>query len=251
MITRNGVDSFAELPADEQARVRVVGREMVRLAETHAVPIVFGAPAWQRGKFNSASGCLVKVGARTFVVSAAHVLDAFEAERRAADQVIWQVGNFGFDPSGRVAWQDKKLDIVLFELAQSEIARVGSHALSVPPEWPPPKPQVGQFALVSGFPLPLRDRTPTGVIRSGAASAMLPVSAVGNGYAYCQFLREHLISFGDEPVPPADLDYGGWSGGPVFLVGDLAYPLVGIVSQFQGTYEILRIALLNSVNLPA
>ena len=182
MITRNGVDSFAELPADEQARLRVVGREMVRLAETHAVPIVFGAPAWQHGKFNSASGCLVKVGARTFVVSAAHVLDAFEAERRAADQVIWQVGNFGFDPTGRVAWQDKQLDIVLLELAQSEIARVGSHTLS---------------------------------------------------------------------VPPADLDYGGWSGGPVFLVGDLAYPLVGVVSQFQGTYELLRIALVNSVNLPA
>lgn len=246
-----GAESFARLPPEEQARIRLAGQQMVRFAEAHAVPIIFGPPAWLGGEVSGATGCVVQVGSWFFAITASHVLEGYEARVQTDPRSIWQVGHFGFEPLSRIVRRDQNLDVVVLELSASEASSVGTCIASAPHGWPPPAPSVGQFVLVSGYPKSLREMDSRGRIGSGPISALLEVSAAGEGYFYCQFQREHLISFSEEPVPPEDTDYGGWSGGPIFLVGKVSYPLVGIVAQVQGSYELLRAATFTAIQLPS
>jgi hypothetical protein len=48
----------------------------------------------------------------------------------------------------------------------------------------------------------------------------------------------------EEPAPEPDTEMGGWSGELVLLLGEINYPLVGIISQYQNTFGLLRIATL-------
>jgi hypothetical protein len=41
---------------------------------------------------------------------------------------------------------------------------------------------------------------------------------------------------------------GGWSGGPVLLLGEISYPLVGIISEYQNSLGLLRIATLEGID---
>jgi hypothetical protein len=50
-----------------------------------------------------------------------------------------------------------------------------------------------------------------------------------------------------QTVPDADMDMGGLSGGPMLLVGGITYPLVGVISEYHVSYELLRIATLEIV----
>ena len=77
---------------------------------------------------------------------------------------------------------------------------------------------------------------------------MFRVASVGEGYFCCQIEQKDLISFGGESLPPPGADVGGLSGGPVALMTDLAYPLVGIVTEHSQEYDILRIATFEGVN---
>ncbi len=245
-----GKERFAQLPPEEQTRYRIVGQQMVQFAETHAVPIIFGSPAWRCGKISGATGCIIQLGSRFFVITASHVLEGYEAWIQDEVGSVWQVGHLGFEPHSRIVWRDKQLDVVMLELSAKEASSVGTGIVSAPHGWPPPLPSTGQLVLISGYPKLLRQTDSPGRIGSGAISSLLVVRTVGDGYFYCQLQHEDIISFSREPVPPADTDYGGWSGGPVFLVGQLSYPLVGIVSQFQGGYGLLRAASFTAIRLP-
>jgi hypothetical protein len=89
------------------------------------VPIIFAPPLSIGGTQNSASGCVLRLGARTFVVTASHVLSGYE-ERIQSGEVLRQVGDLPpFDPLSRVAWRDRGRDIVLLHISQNEACDIG------------------------------------------------------------------------------------------------------------------------------
>jgi hypothetical protein len=67
----------------------------------------------------------------------------------------------------------------------------------------------------------------------------------------CHIKRKDLISFNGGPLPEPGAEMGGLSGGPVLLVGNLSYPLVGLITDrcymSSADLEILRVATLESV----
>ena len=243
-------ERFARLPPEEQARYRLAGQQMARFAEAHAVPIIFGPPAWFGGEVRGATGCVVQLRSQFFVITASHVLKGYESLAQDDPTAVWQVGQYRFEPVSRIAWRDHKVDVVLLELSASEASSVGTSVASAPYGWPPPAPSKGHLVLISGYPKSLRQTDSPGRVGSGAISTLLEVGPAGDSYFYCEIQRGELISFNEEPVPPEDTDYGGWSGSPVFLVRNLAYPLVGIVSEFQGSLGLLRVAALAAIRFP-
>jgi len=102
---------------------------------------------------------------------------------------------------------------------------------------------VGDYVLVAGYPKIGREQLGPAKVFFKAMSARFHVTAVGNHHLICQWERTDFINFGGPEIPEPGTDLGGLSGGPVFLERRLSYPLVGVISQFQEGFELLRVAL--------
>jgi hypothetical protein len=114
-------------------------------------------------------------------------------------------------------------------------------------------PQEGQLVILAGYPGTLREIDPGGWIGAGPLSALFRVATAGQDYCTCRIEQKDLISFTDTPPPPPGADMGGISGGPVFLMGDVSYPLVGIITDLGymefADLELLRIATFESISI--
>jgi hypothetical protein len=124
--------------------------------------------------------------------------------------------------------------------------------------WPPPIPKEDERVLVAGYPKALREAVAGGIIGSDYLAAMFRVTDIRDGnscYFDCKIDKreEDLVSFNGSPLPDEDMDMGGLSGGPTFLLagGSITYPvLVGVISDFVPQsldgFKHLRIATLKN-----
>ena len=142
------------LQAGEEWRAQ---HELNRHAQRHALVIIIGPPPSIGGAVNTGSGCILSLDDRLYLVTANHVLEAFE--RRLADDptVRWQVSfpsgaqqSLVFNPRDRPAARNVSDDIVAIELSASEVAQVGGPVCSAPLGFPPPVPTPGDFVALSG-----------------------------------------------------------------------------------------------------
>jgi hypothetical protein len=244
---------FEELSADDRVRYRDWGREMVRLAQSFAVPIIFAPPKRLQGVINGASGSVVKVNDRYFVVTASHVLDGYEERVRSGEKLDWLIGRLPpIDPLRRIEWRDCFKDIVLLRLSEGEAQKVGSTIVSAPEGWPPPVPTEDQVVLVAGYPKTLREVVPSGIVGADYLAAMFRVTDVRGSTFDCRIGKdEDLVSFNGLPIPDEDMDMGGLSGAPAFIIAGRSINylvLVGVVSKyisksFDG-FRLLRVAAL-------
>lgn len=174
---------------------------------------------------------------------------------RDGEALNWQVGALPpFDPLPRIAWRNTDRDLLFLGLTKDEaVTACGTGSRIVPTlnGWPPLPPTSGQVVLVAGFPRALREVTADGRISAGPFGAMFRVNNTGDGYCDCQIEYRDLISFDDSPLPPPDADMGGLSGGPVFCMGTLSYPLIGVVTDHCrmtfADFQLLRIATLHGI----
>ena len=246
MSSGNGRARFNMLSAQQRANFRTACRQMIRLTEGTAAPVIFGPPPRIGGEVNSATACVLRLRSGCFVVTAAHVLTGYEERVDSGEELVWQVGRLPFDPLSRVAWRDESTDTVLLALADEEASRVGSSILSPSTGWPPPAPRIGQLLVISGYPKVARVSQSVGSIGSGSVSVILRVTATSDCSVTCQIEQEDLVSFDENPVPDVDIDLGGWSGAPALVVGNLSYPLIGVVCEYQSSWQLLRIGTLES-----
>ena len=255
MSESSGADQFDGLWVESKAAYLAISWHLSAFARDHAVPIIFAPPLSVGGKINGASGSLVQLGANILLVTPSHVLAGYEERVRAGERLNWQVGDLPpFDPKARVIWRNHELDIVMLDMTDSEVKMVGPCIVSVPSDWPPRLPQPGDLVLVAGYPKALREeKTSSGWIGAGPYSALFKVTVTGQGYCKCVIERKDLVSFDGNPLPELGTDMGGLSGGPVFLVQKLNYPLVGIVTDrcemTFAKFEIIQFATLDNVNL--
>ena len=244
---------FDELPPEEQERIRTCGDQMVRLAQQHAGGLIIGPPPGRGGgEINTASYCVLEKDGTPYLVTAEHVLAKSEMRMAENPAVVWQAGELIFDPRGRIAARDATKDVVLIKLGKVEAAMTSVSACSALAGWPPPPPKRGDYVLVSGYPAIIIQHHPPRTVEFRAISAMFEVTASGDFHSVCQWDRENMVRFGGPGpgVPAHGIDLGGMSGGPVFLVRQLTYPLVGIVPDFHSDWELMRLGMLSAVAFP-
>jgi hypothetical protein len=187
----------------------------------------------------------------TYLVTAEHVLAKTEELLAENPSVVWQAADLIFDPRDRIAVRDATNDVALLELREGEAAQAGRLGCSTA-GWPPPTPHPGDFILVSGYPAVIREQPTHRQVRFWALSALLEVTTTGEFHLVPQWERENMTRFGGEGpgVPPPGIELGGMSGGPVLLVRQLSYPLVGVVTDFHSGRELMRFARLSAVEIP-
>lgn len=235
---------FEDLPPQERLRVIKAGSAMTHLVFRHAVPILISPPPGRFGVVTNGSGFLLRIKDATFLGTAWHVVQRWIERTGEGEALVFQIGKVSLNPNDRIAWKDEENDVVLFRVSLPEARQIGISVCEPVPKWPPPHPRVGAYVLTSGFPGKARAHPAADQVEFGALSTMLQVTAAGDRYVVCQFHREHWIGDGRD-IPPPGSDLGGISGGPALLVQNLVYPLVGVLSEFSTTFELLYIKTLS------
>jgi hypothetical protein len=234
-----------------------VQSQLNRHAQRHAVAIIIAPPPSVGGVLNTSSGCILGLDGRVYLLTANHVLDSFERRVVEDSAVRWQVSfpagadhRLVFDPRGRVRSRSRDQDVVAIELTQQEPEQVGAPICSTPLGWPPPIPTAGDYVAISGYPAMYREREGDRRIIFPALSGVFEVTTSGQYHLVTQWERDRIVSLGGPDVPSPGAELGGMSGGPVFLVRDLVYPLIGVITEFQTPFELLRMAHVGSLQLP-
>ena len=247
-------EHFATLDPSEQARVLEASDGLCRFVYGRTTSILVAAEPGPNADLKNGSGFVLSLNGRYYLGTAWHVVEAWEERRASGEDVQFQVGSAVLEPdSGRI-WSHREDDIAFIPLTTGHLQKIDAAPIEPIRGWPPPVVQRGDYVVMSGFPGYLRDERQVDEVDLHAVSTLLQVKEVGPGYIACQFEREHWISSNWAKVPEPGTDLGGMSGGPALLVQNLAYPLVGLVSEFSANFEILYIRTLShlpdSLDLP-
>lgn len=235
---------FGELPPDEQRKIRESGRAIGELTFAHTGGLIIGTGPSGAGAFNTGSFFVLEVGGKHWLATADHVVRYYEAVTADDPAVRIQAGELQFDlDDRREVIRDPLADCCLIELASVEAPLTRLPFLSAPAGWPPPRPKEGDFLAVCGYPEFIRRRPAQSEVEFNSLAAVFRVTQAGERHCSCVWERDEFLTFGPVGAPPQGTELGGMSGGPVLLMGGIAFPLVGVVSEFQSTFEILRIGL--------
>lgn len=238
---------FAALPSEQRNQILVGGQVITQFVFRRAAAICIGAPPSRGNAIRNGSAFLIQQDGHHYLGTAWHVVEYWFRIKKCVPDLLFQVGDVSIDPAASLAWKDVSADLAFLRLTSEEAAAIPVSVCEATAGWPPPKPKAGDYVLISGFPSVIRQRSGAKGILFNALSTRLQVTTVRDDRAVCQFLREHWVAYDTRGVPPPGTDLGGMSGGPVLLIRNLDYPLVGVVDQFSQDYELLYFRLLATV----
>lgn len=192
--------------------------------------------------FNTASGVLMEFGRRAVIGTAWHVLEEYVRLRSRGEEVYIICDNM-LIPEPRTVWRDEENDIAFLEVPGTGRSALGAVPYRPSPLlWPPPAVRAGDSVLLCGFPKLLRSDGDE--ILHGDLNFLVDVERASDSYFVLQIEIDRLVQDGRVIVSAAVTDFGGVSGGPVFLSDSGGNPLVGLVSQAGESLPLWRIASL-------
>lgn len=234
------------LPGEFVNRVWAGAHELIALASRMTVTPIFGSPPPAPfAECKTACGVLLRHPSGLVMLTAEHVVADWEARLATDPSVVMQLDECIHCSVPKVTYRDTANDLVALSLGNVDESRL----VTVPhePRWPLSTPSVGDTVYFCGYPKVLRQDNGTGALFADF-SASVSVTSVGEEYFVCQFQREDWLDWGYGETPPVGTVLGGMSGAPVFMMAELYYPLVGVISQFGENLDLLRVATLK--NLP-
>jgi hypothetical protein len=229
--------------------------ELSRYATRFARAIYVGAPPpfSPSSILNSATMTLLKLEDLLIGVTCQHVLEKYRQLKARGETVIFQIGALQFDPIKYLISEDKRLDLVTFNLTSvaSEAVGLPRSSFIEPLYWPPESVSEGDVLCLAGFPGQWRDQINSSELRfhSFGVGATFVQSATEAQFVVSLHSGESLVTVDKGKV----VDFlGGLSGGPVFCwCRDLVLrpELVGFVYEYDSDFDrmIIRAArVLNS-----
>lgn len=228
---------------DGQRRLDAAAGQLRRYAFRHAVPIVIAPRNAPPGGLRSATGFFVRLNGSVFLVTAWHVVEHWIGRRGEREQVLFQVDTFSIDPEAGIAWRDQVNDLVFIRVTEQQARATRTSVCEPLPHWPPIHPLANSDVIFVGYPGQLRVREGQRDVLFRSLSAHLVVEEARPNFVLCAFDDRAFTAEDGTQIAVANLDLGGMSGGPVFLVGRLAYPVVALVSECAGPY--IRLATLS------
>ena len=241
------VEKFEELPMVDQRRILAAGNTIGQFVFQRTAAILVGPPADTDGVIKNGSCFILRVHGKAYLGTARHVVKFWMDRIASGESVVFQVGRSSLEPAHRIVWEDEQADIAFLRLDEAEVALIGISAFEPTCGWPPPRPAVGDFVHIAGYPALQRHQPGPAAYDFRSLGFRLNVKSIGERHLACQFEREYWVVTDGFAIPPAGVDLGGMSGGPVLLERPLAYPLVGLVVEHTPAYEIMRVSTLGHV----
>lgn len=232
-------------PVEREEQVRAHLQSLQLRAWSHAVTLRLAIITGDREtSWKTASGILCEFGKRAVVGTAWHVLGELQRLKREGTEVVLICDNMPI-PEPRTVYCDELADIAFVEIPLA--GRRGMHAVPYRPRphWPPSRVKSGDSVLLCGFPAMLRDDGEE--ILHGDLNLLLDVASVSDSHFKLQVHWDQMIDAGRVTLPKEQVDFGGASGGPVFLSDNGCNELVGLISEAAPTLPLWCIASLASV----
>lgn len=191
------------------------------------------------------STSFINLGAKTFAVTAAHVIDGWRESRdKAGARNAYVAGKKGALKLGNLEEllidEDREMDLATFEITEAEVSQLGKIVVyGGQDNWPPPPPRVDQGLYFAGYPGVGTYVDATGTVFSAAAHG-LAVSGLNDTEVLCQIERDKITGILGEGVPPENFNFGGISGAAMFVRGVqrggiLCWVFAGVVIQGPNT----------------
>ncbi|MDP9179109.1 MAG: hypothetical protein M3O61_15635 [Gemmatimonadota bacterium] len=179
-----------------------------------------------------------------FIGTAWHVLAEYVNRKAEGLDVILVARDTPLEPPD-VAFVDKPNDIAFLRLPKHKLPELEADAYDPGDRWPPRRVLVDDVVIFCGLPGYLRVESENSELLFGDFSICQPVTTVGRHHFVLHLERSNWESLGRGPLPAEDQFLGGLSGAPVFVMDDLSYPLVGIVSSIGKTMPLLYVQSLD------
>lgn len=231
--------------ANLPARYEELARYPVRLA----LPVYFREARHPivGGHWASGSGCLLRLGARTFGVTCRHVVEGFRQFRSLSGTAVFRFGLAEFDPDKHVVAESERLDIVTLDLTQFVGGRLDSASCIEPVEWPPAEVADDDVLALAGFPGIWRQEVAAEHLRFYSfSSGATAVDSLASDHLYTQIKPDQCVASMEDRLEVESL--GGLSGGPVFAWRTgvvLRAEFIGIVTEYQESWDLLHIRRAN------
>tara|TARA_R110000868_G_C10858743_1_gene761317 strand:+ start:701 stop:1441 length:741 start_codon:yes stop_codon:yes gene_type:complete len=102
---------------------------------------------------NTATFSFVNTGDKKLGITNHHVLEFYEQEKVKDNDVVFYVGNKVIDPSQYLIAKSPDSDLATFDFDSVDLNEINKDlAFCEPSDWPPPRPQVDDVIVYSGFP---------------------------------------------------------------------------------------------------
>lgn len=182
---------------------------------------------------NTASGAVLEIGQRTYLLTAQHVIAA--ALKRAREpRFHFMAGDMEISLRPDSIWSDEQRDLATVAIDLPDPAPV---PVVRPPQWPVPALAPGDAILLAGYPSKWKLQTSWDALDFRAFTLLAFVTSVSEHRVTCMLdnaFRVEVESVPGEDLPSLELP--GMSGGPAFLItndpSSLCIPqLCGIVSE--------------------
>lgn len=239
-----------EIENAKQIAAGVLGEKLAKFPLLFAKAAFFGQlPSKNRpSKISNGTVSLVDLGDGPLAITCEHVIAGYTDMTKAHDNLVFQIGCVEINPLEQLIDRNARLDLATIRLTEEQVKSITSEGeigscVFRPKAWPPEALQKGQFVAFGGFPGCLRtvESFDEYLFKSWSSGAS-QISSVSDGQFVSAFEREFWVkSFGAERHMNIDA-LGGLSGGPVFIDRGLYWDFVGIVSQYQESYDAMFFA---------
>lgn len=210
------------------------------LIARYAAPIAFGRRPHPRqaADINAATASVVEIGETTFLLTAAHVMEAaLERLREPRSHVV--LGDVEIRVDANAVRLDRQRDIATAPLTRRECDAVEEDGLYIvrPSSWPPPTPPTGAAVVAAGYPGPWRLHLAWDELDFRSFVMLALVHEVRDSEFVCQLDPAYVVETRavTSEEPPA-VALPGLSGSPAFMVSNdpadiLSPQLCGVVTQ--------------------
>ena len=202
-------------------------------------------------RLNSATISLLRLSGKPWGVTNYHVIDALR-ERTKLEPMVCQLGNAQVDVLERLHSESAKYDLAVVDLSGVDPSNFRDKDSDLPcqfhepRQWPPVRPNIGQFVAFVGFAASKRihlgkNHFEFGAVCSGASE----VISVQEDVITCQFnIDKCVVSFDRDGKGLEDV--AGMSGGPVFIQrtspgGVDILDFSGVIFEHHSEWDTLRI----------
>jgi len=234
-----------------------LGQEMAKFPLRFAKAAFFGErPSKSKAsKVNHGTVTLLELKEKPIAITCSHVLDEYRKISRDTE-VVFQIGNLDFNPLERIIDEYSELDLVSIDLKGLDLNELKgaediNSSLFAPTSWPPGKMKAGDFVAFGGYPGTWRQSVSWNeLIFDSYSSGACPVASVQENYFVCQFERDYWVetmnAHGHNGMDLHNL--GGLSGGPVFILRELFWEIVGIIYEFSSAFDLMYVRMLQVIN---
>ncbi len=198
---------------------------------------------------------LVQLPVGPVAITCEHVVRAALAAHVQDPNSLFQIGDVVIDLKHQLIDLSEYRDIATIRIEERQIAgllageEIGT-ALFAPVTWPPPRPTEHDYVAFGGFPGALREVTSFQDVVFGTwSSGASKVHSSSERQFATQLERDRWECAYGNQTHLALADFGGMSGGPVFVMRDLYWDLVGVVKEYHEAYDAVFFASLASVRV--